>query len=294
MAIINPDLVSKYSSSHHIRDFYPHFFCVSINQHREFSPCRGNDVLCIDGACRRHLPAGRLIDLKAVDIGHEDARLEQLHQFQSYRNLNLGNRVTLIGDDGDIDRVVGVDPAFQIVATFGLSMVVQNLIYEKYTADTQGLERHALRIEHPEDIMIRGQQQVGGIAELRDESSGRTGMRLCIVLKRDAVAKVVLNNLYKHTQLQDTFGANMLALVDGQPQTLPLKSILQHHIEWRREARGNATLPYDDTDFAWFTGRRGLRVVAGGMLYRAAGVVGLTNVVAEAADAGARKKRARA
>ena len=57
------------------------------------------------------------------------------------------------------------------------------------------------------------------------------------------------------------------------------------NIEWRREARGNATLPYDDTDFAWFTGRRGLRVVAGGMLYRAAGVVGLTNVVAEAADA---------
>lgn len=56
-------------------------------------------------------------------------------------------------------------------------------------------------------------------------------------------------------------------------------------IEWRREARGNATLPYDDPDFAWFTGRRGLRVVAGGMLYRAAGVVGLTNVVAEAADA---------
>lgn len=56
-------------------------------------------------------------------------------------------------------------------------------------------------------------------------------------------------------------------------------------IEWRREARGTATLPYGDPDFAWFTGRRGLRVVAGGMLYRAAGVVGLTNVVAEAADA---------
>ena len=53
-----------------------------------------------------------------------------------------------------------------------------------------------------------------------DETSGRTGQRLVIVLKRDAIAKVVLNNLYKHTQLQDTFGVNMLALVDGVPRTL--------------------------------------------------------------------------
>ena len=64
--------------------------------------------------------------------------------------------------------------------------------------------------------------KVGGIADVRDESCGRTGQRLVIVLKRDAVAKVVLNNLYKHTQLQDTFGANMLALVDGVPRTLRL------------------------------------------------------------------------
>lgn len=56
-------------------------------------------------------------------------------------------------------------------------------------------------------------------------------------------------------------------------------------IEWRREDRGNQKLPYDDPDFAWFTGRRGFRVVAGGMFYRAAGVVGVANVVAEAADA---------
>src|SRR4029077_2327888 len=64
--------------------------------------------------------------------------------------------------------------------------------------------------------------KVAGIADVRDESSGRTGQRLVIVLKRDAVAKVVLNNLYKHTQLQDNFSANMLALVDGVPRTLPL------------------------------------------------------------------------
>jgi DNA gyrase subunit A len=72
--------------------------------------------------------------------------------------------------------------------------------------------------------------KVSGIADVRDESSGRTGQRLVIVLKRDAVAKVVLNNLYKHTQLQDTFGANMLALVDGVPRTLRLDQIIRHWV----------------------------------------------------------------
>ncbi len=67
-----------------------------------------------------------------------------------------------------------------------------------------------------------------GIADIRDETSGRTGQRLVIVLKRDAVAKVVLNNLYKHTQLQDNFGANMLALVDGVPRTLSLDAFIRH------------------------------------------------------------------
>ena len=69
-----------------------------------------------------------------------------------------------------------------------------------------------------------------GIADIRDESSGRTGMRLVLVLKRDAVAKVVLNNLYKHTQLQETFGANMLALVDGVPRTLNLAQFLRLYV----------------------------------------------------------------
>jgi DNA gyrase subunit A len=69
-----------------------------------------------------------------------------------------------------------------------------------------------------------------GIADIRDESSGRTGMRLVLVLKRDAVAKVVLNNLYKHTQLQETFGANMLALVDGVPRTLNLAQFLRFYV----------------------------------------------------------------
>src|SRR5689334_450756 len=77
--------------------------------------------------------------------------------------------------------------------------------------------------------------KLAGIADIRDESSGRTGMRIVIVLKRDAVAKVVLNNLYKHTQLQETFGANMLALVDGVPRTLNLAQFILYYVEHQIE-----------------------------------------------------------
>ena len=77
-------------------------------------------------------------------------------------------------------------------------------------------------------------KKIEGIADLRDESD-RDGMRLVIECKRDANPRSVLNNLFKHTPLQLAFNANVVALVDGQPQTLPLKQILQHHIDWRRE-----------------------------------------------------------
>ncbi|KJL25142.1 DNA gyrase subunit A [Microbacterium azadirachtae] len=77
--------------------------------------------------------------------------------------------------------------------------------------------------------------KITGIADIRDESSDRTGQRLVIVLKRDAVAKVVLNNLYKHTQLQDNFGANMLAIVDGVPRTLALDGFVTHWLDHQIE-----------------------------------------------------------
>jgi DNA gyrase subunit A len=78
------------------------------------------------------------------------------------------------------------------------------------------------------DLVKEG--KLAGIADIRDESSGRTGQRLVIVLKRDAVARVVLNNLYKHTSLQENFGANMLAIVDGVPRTLALDGFITHWI----------------------------------------------------------------
>jgi DNA gyrase subunit A len=88
---------------------------------------------------------------------------------------------------------------------------------------------------NPDNLLLRiaelvGEGKLTGISDVRDDSSSRSGMRLIIDLKRDAVAQVVLNQLFKHTQLQDTFGANMLAIVDGVPRTLTLDQFLRYWI----------------------------------------------------------------
>ena len=73
--------------------------------------------------------------------------------------------------------------------------------------------------------------KLAGISNIEDQCSDRVGMRIVVELKRDAVAKVVLNNLYKHTQLQTSFGANMLSIVDGVPRTLRLDQLIRHYVE---------------------------------------------------------------
>ncbi|MEZ5117415.1 MAG: DNA gyrase subunit A [Candidatus Nanopelagicales bacterium] len=93
---------------------------------------------------------------------------------------------------------------------------------------------------NPDNLLLRiaelvSDGKLSGISDVRDDSSSRTGMRLIIELKRDAVPQVVLNNLFKHTQLQDTFGANMLALVDGVPRTLTLEQFVRYWINHQIE-----------------------------------------------------------
>ncbi|MFW0155863.1 DNA gyrase subunit A [Rothia sp. P6271] len=93
---------------------------------------------------------------------------------------------------------------------------------------------------NPDNLAIKiadlvKEHKITGIADLRDETSGRTGQRLVVVLKRDAVPKVVLNNLYKHTQLQENFSANMLAVVDGVPRTLSLDAFIRHWVNHQIE-----------------------------------------------------------
>src|SRR3954463_14636712 len=79
------------------------------------------------------------------------------------------------------------------------------------------------------------EKKITEISDLRDESDGRTGMRIVIELKRDANPKVVLNKLYKHTALQSTFGVNMVALVDNVPRLLPLRSVIHNYVQHQRE-----------------------------------------------------------
>ncbi|HET9187640.1 MAG TPA: DNA gyrase subunit A, partial [Acidothermaceae bacterium] len=93
---------------------------------------------------------------------------------------------------------------------------------------------------NPDNLALRiaelvNEGKLGGIADIRDDSSSRTGQRLVIVLKRDAVAKVVIANLYKQTQLQDTFGCNMVALVDNVPRTLTLDGFIRHWVTHQLE-----------------------------------------------------------
>ena len=77
--------------------------------------------------------------------------------------------------------------------------------------------------------------KISGVSDIADESNSRRGMRIVITLKRDAIPKVVLNNLYKHTQLQTTFGVNMLALVEGVPRTLRIDQVVRHYVKHQIE-----------------------------------------------------------
>jgi DNA gyrase subunit A len=119
--------------------------------------------------------------------------------------------------------VMQAQVAFEETRSDRMSIVVTELPYQ--------VNKAAL-MEKIADLVK--DKRIDGIADLRDESD-RDGMRMVIEVKRDANPRSVLNNLFKHTALQAAFNMNMLALVDGQPQTLPLKSVLQHHVAHRRE-----------------------------------------------------------
>ncbi len=119
--------------------------------------------------------------------------------------------------------VMRAQVAFEEVRGDRMAIVVTELPYQVNKATL--LEKMADLVKD---------KKIDGIADLRDESD-RDGMRIFIELKRDANPHKVLNNLFKHTPMQLAFNMNMLALVGGQPQTLPLKSVLQHHVDHRRE-----------------------------------------------------------
>jgi DNA gyrase subunit A len=151
-----------------------------------------------------------------------------IYRFEQQRNILTGEteRVDAIRQmyaHGRGRVVMRAQVAFEEVRGDRLAIIVTELPYQVNKASL--LEKIADLVK---------EKKIEGISDLRDESD-RDGMRVYIEVKRDFNPHKVLNNLFKHTPMQLAFNMNMLALVDGQPQTLPLKSVLQHYVTHRRE-----------------------------------------------------------
>jgi DNA gyrase subunit A len=151
-----------------------------------------------------------------------------IYRYEQQRNLATGESETIdairqMYAHGRGRVVMRAQVAFEEIRGDRMAIIVTELPYQ--------VNKAAL-LEKIADLVK--DKRVDGIADLRDESD-RDGMRIYIEIKRDANPHKVLNNLFKHTSLQMAFNMNMLALVDGQPQTLPLKSVLQHYVDHRRE-----------------------------------------------------------
>ncbi|WP_350348349.1 DNA gyrase subunit A [Agromyces sp. G08B096] len=162
-------------------------------------------------------------------LEHPDASREELQEalIQRIKGPDFPTGAQILGQKGIIDAYRTGRGSITMRAVVSVeeiqgrtSLVVTELPYQVNP------DNLAIKIA---DLVKDGKIQ--GIADIRDESSGRTGQRLVIVLKRDAVAKVVLNNLYKHTSLQENFGANMLAIVDGVPRTLSIDGFIAHWVD---------------------------------------------------------------
>ena len=151
-----------------------------------------------------------------------------IYRFEQQRNVLSGEWETIdairqMYAHGRGRVVMRAQVAFEEVRGDRMAIIVTELPYQVNKASL--LEKIADLVKD---------KKIDGISDLRDESD-RDGMRIYIEIKRDANPHKVLNNLFKHTPMQLAFNMNMLALVDGQPQTLPLKSVLQHHVDHRRE-----------------------------------------------------------
>jgi DNA gyrase subunit A len=151
-----------------------------------------------------------------------------IYRFEQQRNLVSGEWETVdairqMYAHGRGRVVMRAQVAFEEVRGERMAIIVSELPYQVNKASL--LEKIAELVKD---------KKIDGISDLRDESD-RDGMRMYIEIKRDANPHKVLNNLFKHTPMQLAFNMNMLALVDGQPQTLPLKSVLQHYVDHRRD-----------------------------------------------------------
>ena len=163
-------------------------------------------------------------------LEHPDATREELQDalVERIKGPDFPNGALIVG-------TAGIEQAYRT----GRGSITQRAVIE---IDEDAKGRTCLSITelpymvNPDNLAVKiadlvDSGKVPGIADVRDDSSGRTGQRLVVVLKRDAVARVVLNNLLKHTELQTNFSANMLALVDGVPRTLSIDQFISNWVD---------------------------------------------------------------
>src|ERR1700755_2163218 len=162
-------------------------------------------------------------------LEHPDATREELQDalVERIKGPDFPNGALIVGHQG-------IEQAYRT----GRGSITQRAVIE---IDEDNKGRNCLSLtdvpymDNPDNLALKIAEladsgKVQGIADVRDDSSGRTGQRLVVVLKRDAVARVVLNNLLKHTELQTNFSANMLALVDGVPRTLSVDQFISNWV----------------------------------------------------------------
>ena len=179
-----------------------------------------------------NIPAQNLREVAAAvqwSLEHPDARPEELLEaaLERVQGPDFPNGALIVGRRG-------IEDAYRT----GRGSVIMRAVVdieEDRAGRTSLVVTELPHMVNPDNLALKIAELVttgklNGIADIRDDSSARTGQRLVIVLKRDAQPRVVLNNLYKHTQLQDTFGCNMLALVDDVPRTLRLDQFISYWI----------------------------------------------------------------
>ena len=172
---------------------------------------------------------GEVVDAVVYMIDHPDCTVDDLMQFVKGPDFPTGG--VILGKRGIYDAyhegrgriIVRAKSEIEDMGGNRQRIVVTEIPY---------MVNKARLIEKIADLVH--EKTVDGISDIRDESD-RDGMRIVIDLKRDVNANIVLNYLYKHTQLQDTFGAIMLALVDGEPKILSLRQIIHHYIEHQED-----------------------------------------------------------
>ena len=172
---------------------------------------------------------GEVVDATIYKVQHPEATAEDLLRFVQGPDFPTG--ACIVGARGVREALLTGRGSIKMRAEASVEEVRKGRTAIVVTAIPYQVSRDRIMERIAELVRER---KVAGIADLRDESD-RTGTRLVVELKREAVPQVVLNQLYKNTQLQETFGVNMVALVDGVPRTLNLEQVIRHYLEHQME-----------------------------------------------------------